>query len=85
MTDNLPVPFALIKLSICNCKGVCSTRRHVLKLHLYVLICASALHAITVIHSKAMTRKYLNMMNQTLKITHNIQYLASLFYIPSQN
>ena len=27
MTDNLPAPLALTVLSICNCKGGCSTRR----------------------------------------------------------
>ena len=27
MTDNLPAPLALIELSVCSCKGDCSTRR----------------------------------------------------------
>ena len=82
MIDNLLAPLTLIELSICNCKGGCSFR--LLKVHLYVLICVNVPHAIIATLSKTATRKYLNMINQMLKIMHDIHYLASLIYKPSQ-
>ena len=79
MKDNLPATLALIELSIAIVKEIAALKDvNVSKIHFYELICANVLHAIIAIRCKTTTRKYLNTMNQTLKIIHDIIYLAFL-------
>ena len=79
MKDNLLATLALIELSIAIVKEIAALKDvNVSKIHFYELICANVLHAIIAIRCKTTTRKYLNTMNQTLKIIHDIIYLAFL-------